>query len=150
MQTHLWWMSGVDICKIVSKFLHALESRHPDCTPWYHSPESRRLHKAENTDNLFDYQCLSSCFGEQFPLSKWSWRESNPRPNTLQKCFLHAYPLDWFSSEGWSKAKPSFGLSSLISNAPRGGRLLSSLFRCLDPDVGRRNFRGDSFVTNFG
>ena len=24
---------------------------------------------------------------------KWSWRESNPRPNTLQKCFLHAYPL---------------------------------------------------------
>ena len=25
---------------------------------------------------------------------QWSWRESNPRPNTLQKRFLHAYP--WF------------------------------------------------------
>ena len=58
MQTHLWWMSGVDICKIVSKFLQALESRHPVSDPWNHSPESRGLYKAENADNLFDYQCF--------------------------------------------------------------------------------------------
>ena len=27
MQTHLWWMVVMDICKIVSKFLQALDSR---------------------------------------------------------------------------------------------------------------------------
>ena len=58
MQTHLWWMSGVDICKIVSKFLQAMDPCHPVFHPWNHTPESRRLHKAENTDNLFDYQCF--------------------------------------------------------------------------------------------
>ena len=49
--------------------------------------------KEKDTDNLFDYQCLSLCFGEDFPLSKWSWRGSNPRPNKWQMCFLHAYSV---------------------------------------------------------
>ena len=26
-------------------------------------------------------------------LKLWSWRESNPRPNKWQMCFLHAYPV---------------------------------------------------------
>ena len=61
---------------------------------------------------------------------------------TLSTCLS----LDWFSSGGWYKAIPATGLSSEISAPARGRRHLSSPFRCLGPDVGKRDFRGDSFV----
>jgi hypothetical protein len=58
MQTPLWWMVVMDICKIVSKFLQALDSLSSRYILRNQSSESGRLHKAENTDNLFDYQCF--------------------------------------------------------------------------------------------
>ena len=35
---------------------------------------------------------------------RWSWRESNPRPNREIICFLHAYSRLWFScnSKTWT------------------------------------------------
>ena len=32
-------------------------------------------------------------------LKKWSWRESNPRPNEEATSFLHAYPQTCFSNK---------------------------------------------------
>ena len=100
MQTHLWWMSGVDICKIVSKFLQALEPRHPDSDPWYHTPESGRLHKAENTDNLFDYQCF---LVEKFVLQVELGGVEPPSKqvtDVLSTCLSRG----WFSKPAWTRA----------------------------------------------
>ena len=94
MQTHLWWMSGVDICKIVSKFLQALESRHPVSDPWYHTSESGRLHKAENTDNLFDYQCFSM---EKF-IFQVELEGVEPSSKQLTEKLSTCLSGDWFSS----------------------------------------------------
>ena len=46
-------------------------------------------------------------------LKKWSWRESNPRPNEEVICFLHAYPQTWFSNKSRIRAT-DFYLSFLI------------------------------------
>ena len=52
MQTSLWRKTVVDNCKTINIFPH-----HPSwCNRWNQSLESERLHKAENTDNIFDYQ----------------------------------------------------------------------------------------------
>ena len=46
---------------------------------------------------------LCQGFGER----KWSWRESNPRPNKEQTCFLHAYPvIDCRQWQGKRHPKP--------------------------------------------
>ena len=82
IQTHLRCMSCVDMCKIVSRFLQAFEPPLNHVAP--RGTIVRRMGspiKQKNTDNLFDYQCLSLCFGVILPRLKWSWRESNPRPN---------------------------------------------------------------------
>ncbi len=52
-----------------------------------------RCGNRKDTDNLFDYQCLSLCFGVILPRLKWSWAESNRRPNKRLTCFLHAYSV---------------------------------------------------------
>ena len=42
----------------------------------------------------------------------WSWRESNPRPNTLQERFLHAYPWIGFRPEDGTRLyrRPAYPL----------------------------------------
>ena len=75
--------------------------------------------KKEEHRHLFDYQCLSLCFGEPFSLSKWSWRESNPRPNKWQMCFLHAYFMIDFRA-GSGHEPPRQALASKTSSAARG------------------------------
>ena len=49
-----------------------------------------------------------------FHLSRflWSWRESNPRPNTLQERFLHAYPWIGFRPEDGTRLyrRPAYPL----------------------------------------
>ncbi len=82
MQTPLWWKVFVDICKIVSKFLQALDSlssRLNRCNQSFRERETPQSKK--HRQSFFDYQCLSLCFGEYFPCWKWSWAESNRRPN---------------------------------------------------------------------
>lgn len=73
-----------------------------------------------------------------------------PSSKHAAKMLSTCLSLIWFSFGGWYKAKPSSDLSSKTSGAARGCSPLSSHFRCLVPDVEKRNFRGDSFVTNFG
>ena len=73
----------------------------------------------KDTGNLFDYQCLSLCFGAFLPRLKWSWRESNPRPNKRLSCFLHAYSVvDCRAGSG--RGHPRQTLSSKKSPAVRG------------------------------
>ncbi len=45
---------------------------------------------------------------------RWSWRESNPRPNKQQKCFLHAYTVIGFR-ELPGNSHPNQNLISFIS-----------------------------------
>ena len=51
-------------------------------------------------------------------LKKWSWRESNPRPNEEAICLLHVYPQTWFSNKSWIRAT-DFYLSFLILQKSR-------------------------------
>ena len=90
----------------------------------------------------------NSDFGDSIPPLKVELEGVEPSSKHAAKTLSTCLSLLWFSFKGWSKAKPSFDLSSKISEVARGGHFLSSHFRCLGPDVGRMNFRGDSFVTN--
>ena len=103
MQTPLWWLVVVDICKIVSKFLQALGSLSSWCNLRNQSSESGSLHKAENTDNLFDYQCFSK---EKFVLRVELGGVEPPSKqvtNTLSTCLF----FDWFSSRTRTKTPKS-------------------------------------------
>ena len=66
------------------------------------------------------------------PTARWSWRESNPRPNKEHVRFLHAYPgLDFRPMA--RPEPPTTGLSAIVSPLSRSRRGLSSIFlhRCV-------------------
>ena len=83
-----------DICKIVSKFLQALDSWYPDVTRENRGSENRILHKAENTDNLFDYQCFSV---EKF-VFRVELEGVEPSSKQLTEQLSTCLSVDWFSS----------------------------------------------------
>ena len=68
---------GVIVCGYISDYHHLSAPVIRIATRGTIAQKAGWCKKEKDTDNLFDYQCLSSCFGEPFPLWKWSWRESN-------------------------------------------------------------------------
>jgi len=42
--------------------------------------------------NIANAKILQTFNLQDFLFQKWSWRESNPRPNEEAICFLHDYP----------------------------------------------------------
>ena len=75
----------------------------------------------------------------------WSWRESNPRPNTLQKCFLHAYPLFDFRLI-YGKRQTSQQLILLNSSLYQGSTKTISTFPMLLTDRRRDWLSGKQLV----
>ena len=67
----------MDNCKIINAFLHLSSWLQPVGTIVRKAAQCK---KGKDTDNIFDYQSLSLCFGVILPRLKWSWRESNPIP----------------------------------------------------------------------
>ena len=60
-------------------------------------------------------------------LKKWSWRESNPRPNEETTSFLHVYPrLNFRINTG--SGPPIFTLSLLFRKNARVSFKLASIY----------------------
>ena len=49
---------------------------------------------------------------------KWSWRDSNPRPNEEAISFLHAYPQTWFSNKHRIRATNVYLSSCYLTETP--------------------------------
>ena len=73
---------SVSLCKHWTPF-------HPDAT-W--ETRVQRAGDSIKQKTLTTFLIISVIIGRS-SFSKWSWRESNPRPNKWQMCFLHAYSV---------------------------------------------------------
>jgi len=87
IQTPFWGI-GVWIFVRLSTSFCTLQ---PDCTPWYHSPESCTVQKRKRHRQSFDYQCLSLISGNHVPVSSGAGGNWPPSPYLIDNLYFSKY-----------------------------------------------------------
>ena len=89
LSTECRHLSGWMVVWIFVRLSTSFCTRQPDLHPWNLVSKCSGIEKQKMHRQSFDYQCIFFVCQECFSCLKWSRGESNPRPNLLQRCFLH-------------------------------------------------------------